>query len=132
MAQISNVLGLDIGNKRIGVARVNMIAKLPQPVTVLQNDSMFRNNLDNIISEYQIDLLVVGLPRSLAGIETDQSNSVRNFVESQLGGIKFTLQDETLSTVTAESAMKQYGCDNQPAMLDAVAACIILEDYLKT
>lgn len=128
----SNLLGLDIGEKRIGVARVNLIAKIPEPLEVLPNNSSFSAKLNNILVEHSIDLIVVGLPRSLNGQETNQSKYVRDFASINLKEHNFVWQDETLSTVSAQSRMKQMGFEKQPAMLDSVAACIILEDYILT
>lgn len=128
----SNLLGLDVGEKNIGVARVNLIAKIPEPLAVLTNNSSFSANLSKVVQEYSIDSIVVGLPRSLSGEETKQSKYVRDFVGNNLSQYQFVWQDETLSTVNAQLRMKQMGFENQPAMLDSVAACIILEDYILT
>ena len=128
----SNLLGLDVGEKNIGIARVNLIAKIPEPLAVITNNSSFSANLSKVVQEYSIDYLVVGLPRSLSGEETDQSKYVRDFVATNLSQYQFVWQDETLSTVNAQSRMKQMGFEKQPAMLDSVAACIILEDYILT
>jgi len=128
----SNLLGLDIGEKRIGVARVNLIAKIPEALDGLANNSYFSANLSKIVQDYSIDFIVVGLPRSLSGQETDQSKYVRSFVDANMSNFEFVWQDETLSTVDAKSRMKQMGFEKRPAMLDSVAACIILEDYILT
>ena len=88
--------------------------------------------LNNILVEHSIDLIVVGLPRSLNGQETNQSKYVRDFARINLKEHNFVWQDETLSTVSAQSRMKQMGFEKQPVMLDSVAACIILEDYILT
>ncbi|MBP7820736.1 Holliday junction resolvase RuvX [Candidatus Saccharibacteria bacterium] len=128
----SNLLGLDVGEKNIGVARVNLIAKIPEPLAVLTNNSSFSANLSKVVQEYSIDSIVVGLPRSLSGEETKQSKYVRDFVDNNLSQYQFVWQDETLSTVNAQLRMKQMGFEKQPAMLDSVAACIILEDYILT
>lgn len=128
--QINNILGLDVGEKRIGVARVNIIAQLPEPLEVLKNDDSFTENISKLINQHDIQLLVVGLPRSLNGNETAQTNTVRLFVANKLKNYAIQWQDETLSSVVAETKMREYGLTGQPEMLDAVAACIILEDYI--
>ena len=95
---INNALGLDIGKKRIGVARVNMIALLPTPVTTLVNDDQFINKLRELVNNYEIDTIVVGLPRSLDGKETDQSKYTRDFaVNLSIFNLPVIFQDETLS-----------------------------------
>lgn len=128
--QINNILGLDVGDKRIGVARVNTIARLPEPLEVLQNNETFTNEIEELVKQYDVQLLVIGLPRSLNGNETAQTNTVRLFVANKLKNYAVQWQDETLSSVVAEAKMREYGLTDQPEMLDAVAACIILEDYI--
>jgi putative Holliday junction resolvase len=130
MSQIINILALDIGHKRIGVARANTIAKLTEPLTVLENNQNFMENLKKIIQEHDISLIIIGLPRSLDGNETAQSVFTRKFVSDNFQDMNVQFQDETLSSVEAEKRLKSYGLENRSNMLDAVAACIILEDYL--
>ncbi len=130
MNPVINYLALDIGSKRIGVARANSVARLPEPLQVIPNDPDFRSQLDSIIAEYGADEIIVGLPRSLDGNETDQSQYTRAFVSDNFKNLPVKFQDETLSSVEAEKRMKIYGLQNRPDMLDAVAACIILEDYM--
>ncbi len=130
MSQVINYLALDIGKKRIGVARANSLARLAEPLKVLENNAEFKNHLDTIILEHGADVVVVGLPRSLDGNETEQSEYTRQFVSDNFQNKLVKFQDETLSSVEAEKRMKSYGLQNRPDMLDAVAACIILEDYI--
>jgi putative Holliday junction resolvase len=130
MSQIINILALDIGHKRIGVARANTIAKLTEPLTVLENNQNFMENLKKIIQEHDISLIIIGLPRSLDGNETAQSVYTRKFVSDNFQDMNVQFQDETLSSVEAQKRLKSYGLENRSNMLDAVAACIILEDYL--
>jgi putative Holliday junction resolvase len=129
---INNVLGLDVGRKRIGVARVNTIARLPEPIVTLSNDNQFTSRLKELIHIYSIDIIVVGLPRSLDGNETDQSSYTRDFAKGlEYFNLPVVFQDETLSSVEAESRLsgsKTY----EKSKIDSMAAVIILEDYLKT
>lgn len=129
---ISTLLGLDIGEKRVGVARVHTIARLPEPLGALTNDSSFSDALQHIIAEHSPDAIVVGLPRNLQGEETAQSTYVRTFTAECVEpfGLPVIFQDETLSSVEAE---KRLGTDvAKKGDVDAVAAAIILEDYLQT
>lgn len=122
---INNILALDIGQKRIGVARANAIARIPVALATLPNDGSLDKRLEDIIREYEIDLIVVGLPRGLGGDETEQSRITRDFVSEKLSDYKVVWQDETLTTVSAEAqAPSGFG-------IDADAACIILSDYLQ-
>jgi putative holliday junction resolvase len=127
----TNILGLDIGEKRVGAARVNMQAKLPQALMTLDNDLSLIDNLRTLINEYQIDLIVVGLPRNLSGVETAQSRYVRDFCDKSLRqlNLPLVLFDETLSSVTAETQLQERNKYNK-ADVDAAAASVILEDYV--
>ena len=131
-SQTNNIFGLDIGSKRIGLARVNLLAKIPEPLVVLANDDQFLNKLAELAELHSVKTLVVGLPRNLSGQETSQSNYTRDFVTNNLA-TKYEIiwQDETLSSVEAENYLKSHNF-KEPAMLDAGAACIILEDYIKS
>ena len=129
---VNNALGLDIGEKRIGVARVNMIARIPEPLVALANDDTFQSKLQQIIAEYEPDALIVGLPRNLNGEETPQTNYVKAFSQQNLTqyNVPILFQDETLSSVEAKTRL---GGNLQPkGLVDAQAAAIILEDYIGT
>lgn len=133
MAQVKydNALGIDVGERRIGLARVNSVAKIPEPLGTFLNDDAFPAALINIIAEHSIDVIVVGLPRNMQGLETPQSDSVRVFVEEVIKAktnIPVHFQDETLTSVAAEGhgrdAIARYG-------LDSLAAVEILKDFIK-
>lgn len=129
---INSVLGLDIGEKRIGVARVSLIARIPEPLGALANDESFTKALQQLIDEYRPDTLVVGLPRSLEGNETAQTAYVKAFSQERLlpYNIPLVFQDETLSSHVAEERLK--GRLYAKGEIDAQAAVVILEDYLLT
>lgn len=125
---VSNILGLDIGDTRIGVARANTVAKLPEPLCTLLNDNSFINKLNDLVKEHSIDLLVVGLPRNMSGKETAQTAKVKQFVKHKLNSYSVVFQDETLTSVVADQRLGQKRVSKDK--IDAEAACIILEDYL--
>ena len=60
MSKFLNALGLDVGMARIGVARINAIAQISEPLSVVKNDGNTFDVLNKLISEYSIDLIVVG------------------------------------------------------------------------
>lgn len=121
----TNFFALDIGEKRIGIARAHSIARLPEPVATLANDSEFADTFAKLVKDNDVSLIVVGLPRSMKGDETEQSRYTRQFVTEHLQNYQIAWQDETLSSVAAEQRK-----DWLSHGLDAAAACIILEDYL--
>lgn len=122
---MSEVLGIDFGSKRIGLARGNSSAKLAVPLKTLANDNTFWAKLAAVINSQQIECLVLGLPRGLDGQETTQTALTRDFAKS-LGsktGLPLLYQDEAATTVTAV----QQG---SRADKDSAAAALILQDYL--
>lgn len=130
--QTSNILGLDVGTVRIGVARVNSVARIPEILGFITNDHTLGSELKKLIAEYDIDTLVVGLPRNMQGLETAQTEYVRDFCKDMLEtlNLPIIMQDETLSSVTAE---KQLGSAKKPYKkgdIDAQSAAVILQDYL--
>lgn len=128
---VTNILALDIGEKRIGVARANSIARLPQALTTLANDEQFESKLAEIIRQEDIGILVVGLPRNLHGGLTAQSEYVQVFCQQRLNnvGVPVVYQDETLTSVAAEEALGQRAQQDK-SLIDAEAARLILQDYL--
>jgi len=126
----NNVLGLDIGESKTGVARVNMIAKIAHPIITLKNDDSFINEITKIINAENIDTLVVGLPRNMSGEETAQTQYVRDYTKMHLEPLNLPIifQDETLSSRAAEARL---GNGYRKADIDAMAAVIILEDFLE-
>jgi putative holliday junction resolvase len=119
------LLAFDHGEVRVGIARVDTLVGLPQPLaTVSPNDLEAIKKLIDINKPTE---LIVGLPRGLGGQETDQTRSARQFASS-LGafGLPVVLQDEAL---TSNQARTQKG--QAKTSIDEIAACIILEDYLR-
>ncbi len=133
MTTINNVLALDIGAARIGLARCNLVAKLPEPIGFLKNDSDFDENFKSLLNEYDIDIIVVGLPRNMQGSETQQSMYVREFVHNKIqpAGLPIHFQDETLSSVQAEESLQKSKKQSQKGDVDSYAAAIILQDYIQ-
>jgi putative Holliday junction resolvase len=133
MAVQRNFLSLDVGKVRIGLATANSISKLPSPVTTLPNDQDFLVELNKLIAENQINELVVGLPKSLEGNDTDQTIWLREFYENLKTklDIPIHLENEALSSVRAETELKNIGRVYSKEDVDALAACFILDDFIK-
>lgn len=127
VSKVDNILGLDIGNTRIGVALANSLARIPSPLTILNNNSDVFDNLKTIIKENEINLVVIGLPRNMKGEETAQSVVSRDFAAKLTAVVDVTVvfADESLSSKRAE---QQYPHKKH---LDDIAACFILEEHLK-
>lgn len=126
------ILALDVGGRRIGVALARADIGLASPHTTLINDDQIWDNLRQLIQAEQVGQLVVGLPRGLDGQETAQTATVRDFA-AQLQkeiNLPFEWQDEAVTSVQAESELRQKGTRYNKEAVDAQAAAIILQDYL--
>lgn len=130
----SNILGLDAGNVRVGIALVRAEVSIPVPVTtLLRGGTTFWEQLGEIINNNDVSQLVIGLPRSLDGHETEQTVSTRNFGNELASrtGLPISWQDEALTSVQAESALKKTGKPYVKGDIDSLAACYILSDYME-
>ena len=128
-----NVLALDVGDRRIGVARASLIARLPETIETI--DRQKTDPIDRIqalINEHQAGFLVVGLPRGMDGQETKQTAIVRDFAQQlqTITGLQVDLQDEAVTSIKAEDELRGRGVSYEKADIDALAAVYILEDWL--
>ena len=123
-------LALDVGQKRTGIARASVEAKIAEPLITVDT-AKIQDNLRELIDEYKADGLVIGLPRSLNGNETDQTIWVRQWAEQIKTKVSIPIfwQAEALST---EQAMKLPQFSKNVPYIDARAAAVILDDFLKT
>lgn len=125
------VFALDIGQRKIGIARANTIAQIAEPLVTLPNDNDFKTKLNNLIKEHDVSEIVVGLPRNMSGEETAQSKYTRDFMKKLDLSKTVHFQDETLTSIQAakilESKKEEFSKEN----IDSLAATLILEDYLK-
>jgi len=128
----SSILGLDVGTRRVGVATASLVARLPRPVTTLVRDDKFFTALQQIIDAESAGLLVVGLPRNLAGQSTAQTRATEAFTTELRHhfGLPIHFQDEAVTSKKAEAELQSRGKPYQPGDIDALAATYILEDFL--
>jgi putative holliday junction resolvase len=135
-------VGLDIGERRIGVAVSDATGTLARPLGVLRPAGLDVDALDVVVREIArlageedgVGAIVIGLPRRLDGTATDMTPRVEQFARA-LGAktsLPVALQDERLSSREAESrlALRDKDWRSRKAKLDAAAAAIILQDYL--
>ncbi|MDO4742139.1 MAG: endolytic transglycosylase MltG [Candidatus Saccharibacteria bacterium] len=128
------IIGLDVGEKRIGVAKVDSDTKIAVPVGFINVDGSEWEEIRRIISLNNTSLFVLGLPRSNEGNETAQTQYVRNFARVLLEKIpeaKIRFQDESLTSVEAEARLKRRKKKYEKGDIDAEAATIILQDFVE-
>ncbi len=132
MPQTHNLLAIDVGKQRIGLAVASSIARLSRPLATLENNDKFWQQLSEVVEKEQIGEIIIGLPRSLEGRETEQTAYTRNFAEDlkQRFSLPVYFQDEALTSHHAETELKHAGKWTPGAHVDALAAALILEDFL--
>ena len=131
------VLGLDVGERRIGVAICDYSGLLATPYTAI-----FRQNLKKdvetivkIAAEEEAERIVVGMPFSLDGSEGHQAKKTRRFyeeVKDAVAPMPVDVWDERFSSEEAERRLHEAGVapSRNRGRLDAAAAAIILQSYL--
>ena len=133
------LIGLDVGTKRIGVARGDSSTRIAVPVGTLAVDGREFEVLKKIADKLNTKYFIIGLPRNNSGKETAQSDVAKKFgsqLEKAIPGVKIRFQDESLTSVEAESRLmkkvNKTGKMYQKGDVDAEAAAIILQDFLET
>ena len=137
------VLGVDFGQRRIGLAVSDASGVLARPwravpaaasprASAAEVAALLTGQAGDELSD--LGAIVVGLPRRLGGGDTDQTRPARAFAEAlgRLSGLPVHLQDERLTSYEAESRLSEREPDwrKRKAKIDAAAAAIILQDYL--
>jgi putative holliday junction resolvase len=129
------LLGLDVGDRRIGVAVSDPTGSLASPVEIYQRHGN-RRDFDHVLAlveDYEATGVVVGLPKNMNGTEGPQAEKTREFARALAErGLDVHLWDERLSTVEATRRMveQRRGRRGTQQRVDAEAAAVILETFL--
>ena len=128
------IIALDVGEKRIGVARADSATRIAVPVGYIAVDGSEWQEIAKIARLNNTNFFVLGLPRSNEGKETAQSMYVRQFAKKlseKIPGIRIRFQDESLTSVVAEERLRARKKRYERGEIDAEAASIILQDFLE-
>ncbi len=131
-------MGLDVGDKRIGISISDPSLTLASPLKTLvrEHDDKTFACIINMIEKFNVSKLVIGLPLSLDGSIGKQAEKVILFRDQLAERLKIEtlMQDERLSSVTADQRLREAGKkgDKLKQGMDAAAAAIILQSYLDT
>ncbi|HLZ15040.1 MAG TPA: Holliday junction resolvase RuvX [Candidatus Saccharimonadales bacterium] len=127
------MLALDVGERRIGVARCSLLARLPEPLTTLEHTADVIQDVQRLVAQEQAVQLVVGLPRGLSGQHTPQTAYVEAFMTALEPALHIPCawQDEALTSQKAEAELKRRGKPYAKGDIDALSATYILEDFLR-
>ena len=133
---MGRVLALDVGDRRIGLA-------VSDPMKIIANplETLFRKDLESdieyllvIIKEKEVELIVSGLPVSLAAKETEQTVKTQEFIAELKKHTDLPIRfiDERLTTSLSERVLIEGGVrrENRKQVIDKVAATVILQNYL--
>ncbi len=127
-------LGLDIGDRRIGVAVSDALGVSASPLEVLHGlaPPQLRAYVEGRVEE-GVGVIVVGLPLTQAGREGEQARKTREFARALEGlpGVEVVLWDERLSTVEATRRLREAGHVVKGRRVDAEAAAVVLQSYLE-
>lgn len=131
---VGRVLGVDLGDRRIGIALSDPNRTLASPLTVIQRSPKLHADIRREVDEWEATLVVVGLPLSLDGSVGPAAKKALAEVD-KLGAtlsVPVTTYDERLTTVTAERMMTDAGLDSrrQRKVVDKIAAAVMLQAWL--
>ena len=128
------ILGLDVGEKRIGVAISDPTNTIAQPFEVIERDGGEFSHISSIVKENDVGEIVVGYPKNMDGSAGPMAKKIEEFAGkiSELVDVPVVFIDERLSTVEAERIMisADVSRKKRKKSIDKVAAAIILEGRL--
>lgn len=129
-------MGLDVGDKTIGVALSDPMFLLAQPIETIKRKKVKDDikRLKELIDENEVNLLVVGLPKNMNNSIGPQSMKVMSFVDliKKDIDIEITYEDERMTTIQSEAVLidMKVRRENRKRYIDKIAAAFILQTYL--
>ena len=134
---MNKVLGIDYGERRIGIAISDSLKIIATPLTVIDRKKQnYLETIQQIIIENNVELIIVGLPITLKGNQSIQTNKTNIFINELLKKIDIPIQtiDERLTSQEAEKILIQKGIKtgHNKSKIDQLSAIIILQEYLDT
>lgn len=134
------ILGLDFGDKTIGVAVSDPFGWTAQGVEIIRRDNPaeFKKSmrrLAELVEEYQVETIVLGYPKNLDGSEGERCVKTQDFCERikrRFPKLEVLLWDERFSTIAAERSLREVGLNHEKrkSVIDKMAAVHILQGYL--
>lgn len=130
------IMALDVGSRTIGIACSDALLMTAQGIETIRRTSLENdfNRLRELISEYEVHELVVGMQKNMNGTKGDRAEKTEEFVEKMKAVIDLpvTFWDERLSTVMAERQLiaADVSRKKRKGVIDKMAAVVILQGYL--
>lgn len=131
------IISVDYGDVRTGVAACDKLQLLASPVTVIKqkDPELLSEEIKKICLEKKAEKIVLGLPENMDGSEGFRAEACKEFAKllSEKTGLSVDFQDERLTTVSAHNILNATDTrgKKRKAVVDAVSAVLILEDYLR-
>ena len=132
------ILGIDYGDSRVGIAITDPLCIIAQGLETIKyngNDKILLNRLEDIINEYDVDVVVVGMQINLKGEETKRAELTHKFIHKlkcRFPKVSIVAMDERLTTVEAHRTMNDLNIDKRKKkdIVDTISAVYILEKYI--
>jgi putative Holliday junction resolvase len=134
--QYSRIMGIDYGDKRIGIALTDLMQVIASPFEVYKTVNMDADaeHIQKIIEEQQVKTVVIGLPLNMDGSEGERAKKTRLFGSyiADKSNINIIFQDERLTSFEADNILSdaKIKTDKRKTLIDKLSACLILESYL--
>ena len=131
------IISVDYGDVRTGVAACDKLQLIASPVTVIKqkDPELLSEEIKKICLEKKAEKIVLGLPKNMDGSEGFRAEACKEFAKllSEKTGLSVDFQDERLTTVSAHNILNATDTrgKKRKAVVDAVSAVLILEDYLR-
>ena len=132
--KIKRILGIDYGNKRVGISISDELQLTAQPLTLLkrENDKDLITEIKKIISLYEIEKIVIGFPVLLDGTHSKQTKITKKFISLMRKSSELPIEkwEERLSTIEAGKILSSASKNKRKQNIDIVSAQIILQGFL--
>lgn len=130
------IMGLDVGDKTIGVAISDPLGWTAQGIKTIKRTGIKKDidEIINIINEYNVEKVIVGLPKNMNGTIGERAQKIMSFCNKLKGKISLDIEfeDERLTTVSAERMLIEADVSRKKRkeVIDTIAATYILQTYL--
>lgn len=132
------ILGIDYGDSRVGIAISDPLlitAQGLETITYNGNDKILLKRIEEIVKEYQVETIVIGMPINMNGTKTERVELTEKFIHKlkcRLGKVEIKTVDERLTTVEAHRTMNflDIAPSKKKGLVDTISAVYILETYM--
>lgn len=135
---MGRILAIDYGRKRVGIAVTDPLKIIANGLTTIRSCEVLKF-LSDYLSKENVELIVVGLPKTMKNEESDSMQYIKPFVEKlkkQHPNVPVEMYDERFTSVLAHKAMLEGGLKKKErqnkALVDEISATIILQSFMES